>query len=264
MPPKFTLSSEEELKVVSLYKGGTSIRKIAELYPVGRTSIGYTLKRHNVETKSTGNPYKISKYTLNRKYFTSIDSEDKAYWLGFISADGHVSDDGVTIGLHKKDEAHLEKFLKDIGSNSSIKHQKNASIVSIYSKDLVKDLRGLGFFRNKSETQTFPKIDSKWYPSFLRGLFDGDGTLSKDSISFCGTESTIKDIKFILESKFNLKDSPIRKVGNTLNIISWCKNRISILNYLYEDCPKNLYLERKYVKYLDFKEYYKNSKRMKP
>lgn len=263
MPPKFRLTREQELEVIALYCEDMSIRNIAKWYTVGRTSIGYILKRYGVKTKSTGNSYNISKYTLDKRYFKKIDSQEKAYWLGFISADGHVSDDGIVIGLHKKDYEHLENFLISIKSNSKVKYIKNAAVISIYSKELVSDLRDLGFFHNKSQTQTFPPIGEIYYSSFIRGMFDGDGCISKDSVSFCGTQSMIKSIKVIMESRFNLRDSPMSKVGAVMHIISWCQNRILILDFLYSGVEKELYLTRKYEKYLQFKEYFNNSKRMK-
>lgn len=263
MPPKFKLSLEQEKEVVNLYNKGMSIRKIADFYPIGRTSVGYILKRHNVKTKSTGNSYKLCKYQLEGDYFKNINTKDKAYWLGFISADGHVSDDGVIIALSIRDEEHLKKFLLSVGSNAPLKYcDKTKSVkASIYSKDMVKDLRDLGFFRNKSETQTFPNIPKNLYSHFIRGIFDGDGSLSQDGIQFCGTKSMVGSIKRILDENLNIKNSPIIEVGNTLNIINWFKNRHLILDYIYKD--SSVHLDRKYEKYLIFKERFKNSKRLK-
>ena len=55
------------------------------------------------------------KYFFNEDFFEIIDNENKAYWLGFIYADGYVSAKSLVIELHKDDESHIVKFLEDIG-----------------------------------------------------------------------------------------------------------------------------------------------------
>ena len=61
----------------------------------------------------------MRKHFYNEDYFKVIDSEDKAYWLGFISADGSVSKDAyhIRISLSSIDIKHLEKFLTCINAN---------------------------------------------------------------------------------------------------------------------------------------------------
>ena len=59
---------------------------------------------------------KIRNYPRNSNYFTNIDSSEKAYWLGFMYADGTVSSKTNTIALGLKDEEHVEKFKQAIGA----------------------------------------------------------------------------------------------------------------------------------------------------
>ncbi|UUV47012.1 hypothetical protein [Bacillus phage vB_BanS-Thrax5] len=253
MPPKFRLTKEQELEVIKRYNNGDSIRKIAEDYPVGRTSIGYVLQRYNVQRKGQGNSYGYSKYTVNQDYFETIDTEEKAYWLGFISADGHVSDDGVTIGLSEVDENHLIKFLKHIGSNTKIRRIEStkAVVINVYSKKMVSDLRKLGLYKNKSKTQTFPTIDKSLHRHFIRGVFDGDGTMTKNVVSFCGSFDMISEIKKLMLEMFDLRNTKIIRKGEILSIINWYRNRHLILDYMYSDA--NIFLERKYQKYKEVK-----------
>jgi len=54
------------------------------------------------------------KHIFNHNFFETIDTEEKAYWLGFIAADGGLASNiyRLTIGLNQKDQNHLEKLLK--------------------------------------------------------------------------------------------------------------------------------------------------------
>lgn len=256
--PKFKLTEEQELEIVERYMNGESIRKIAEHYPVGRTSIGYVLQRHNVETKGQGNSYGYAnkKYTLNENFFSEIDTEEKAYWLGFISADGHVGEDVIAIGLSKIDRGHLEKFLKAIGSNSPIKEydSTNSVAVRIYSKKMVSDLRKLGLLREKSKTMMYPFLKTTMHRHFIRGLFDGDGSISrgkKISISFSGTIEIVMSIKIIMMNMFDVFDSKVSKTENNFSYVRWAnkKDILNILDFMYKD--SSIFLDRKYKKYME-------------
>lgn len=130
------------------------------------------------------------KYRLNHDYFENIDSEEKAYFLGFIFADGCVSLSNnnflLRIEIHKDDIEILEKFKISISSTSPIKFNKNKNSVNIrlFSKKLIKDLIATGCVERKSLILKFP--DNKIVPDiminhFMRGYFDGDGSLKISS-----------------------------------------------------------------------------------
>lgn len=59
-------------------------------------------------------------YKINESYFEKINSQEKAYWLGFIYADGHVTEQSINISLQVKDINHLQKFLVSINSSHPI------------------------------------------------------------------------------------------------------------------------------------------------
>lgn len=99
----------------------------------------------------------MKKYQVNENYFEKIDSEEKAYWLGFLYADGnvrmHKNKSGILkLKLKQSDKKHIEKFSKCLNSNYPIKSGieiiKNKgkeykcyhSTINIYNTKLVKDL----------------------------------------------------------------------------------------------------------------------------
>jgi hypothetical protein len=136
-------------------------------------------------------------YSYNANYFKSIDNEEKAYWLGFLYADGCINEiikrgklKGyvLEISLAIIDYPHLEKFLKCIHGNSPIKIKHNkigdkvyeSCRISVCSTEMCRDLMKLGCIPRKSLTIEFPynKMSSDLYKHFIRGYFDGDGCVS--------------------------------------------------------------------------------------
>lgn len=64
----------------------------------------------------------LKKYTAYYAFFKEIDTEEKAYWLGFIAADGFITtrDNTVGITLGRKDKNHLFKFTKSISATNPV------------------------------------------------------------------------------------------------------------------------------------------------
>ena len=128
-------------------------------------------------------------YNLNEKYFDVIDSEDKAYWLGFLYADGCINERNkhynIILDLQHSDKEHIANFLKCIESEHPIyeysKNGKKYAKISIGSKHMFNSLCELGCIPNKSLILDFPdesRVNKDLIRHFMRGYFDGDGTLS--------------------------------------------------------------------------------------
>ena len=121
-------------------------------------------------------------HQFNHNYFKTIDTEEKAYILGFLYADGYNSDKQVVITQLEQDVDILEKINKALDADNQIKRKLqsiNNKIVCqlCYSSiDMCTDLTNLGCFRNKSLACTFPTfLDKSLIRHFIRGYFDGDG-----------------------------------------------------------------------------------------
>ena len=101
-------------EIIKLYQNGESMREIAKLTHHSRNTISKILKENNIHVRYQNETSKI--YTCNESYFKEINSPDKAYWLGFLMADGFIESKrkngnqkfGVTLQI--KDEKHLYKF----------------------------------------------------------------------------------------------------------------------------------------------------------
>lgn len=84
---KVTNDIEKEIVELSTSK---SQNEIAILYNRSQTGVGLILKR-NCIFKLKKSRLNMSRLSLKIDYFKEIDSNDKAYWLGFICADGNIN-----------------------------------------------------------------------------------------------------------------------------------------------------------------------------
>ena len=91
-------------------KGDISIVMCAKKYNIGATTLTRHLKKNGIEIKENHG----KKYFYNENYFEIIDTEEKAYWLGFIAADGCIVNKGTALeNTNKKLEQYLDEAPKD-------------------------------------------------------------------------------------------------------------------------------------------------------
>lgn len=124
------------------------------------------------------------KFEFNEKFFDNINTEEKAYWLGFLYADGSQNGNAFQMCLKIDDKHHLEKFRTAINAEHTVKEiiKKNhkagiAALFQISSKYFCQSLQNCGCVKNKTFIAKFPIIDPNLYRHFIRGVFDGDGTI---------------------------------------------------------------------------------------
>ncbi|MGL6131942.1 MAG: hypothetical protein ACRCZ9_10050 [Fusobacteriaceae bacterium] len=200
---------------------------------------------------------------VNKKYneelFECVDTEEKAYWLGFLYADGNVCQKikNLEIGLAKKDLDHLIKAREFFG-NPIIGIQYRAKTksyrLSIGNKKICSDLVKLGIVPNKSLTIEFAPflslMSKELHKHFLRGIFDGDGSVGiyngSAKSSFVGNDKTVTQINSFLIA--TLEFNPFKKIGRKLETNGYSvqysiKETKKLLSYLYDDAT--IFLDRK-------------------
>lgn len=215
---------------------------------------------------------KFGKYYINQNYFEEINNEFKAYWLGFLYADGcnriitnaKKKTFQVDIGLQYKDEQHLVKFLTSIQADYPIVNYTNKegykrSRIVICNQKFSEDLNKLGCVPNKSLILKFPTIDivpQHLIRHFIRGYFDGDGCIFVDtqnkrvSVSLLGTKQFITDFQQVVCNELNIAYTKIQHKKDTqIYHVAWGDVRSCELlyKYMYSDC--NIYLDRKLEKF---------------
>lgn len=145
------------------------------------------------------------KYNCNDNYFENIDSEEKAYWLGFLMADGCVqSKRKFKLTLQIRDYSHLEKFKKSIDSDNLIyiwknKNNREYCEIVISSTKMVESLEKLGCVSRKTKIVKFPpNLNDKLIRHWIRGYFDGDGCIHRDEINKTNVHISIASSSVIM------------------------------------------------------------------
>ena len=217
---------------------------------------------------------KKSIYHCDYDYFKTIDTEEKAYWLGFIYADGNVNkaENTLTINLQERDSGHLSKFNKCIEGNFQVKvfDEKHGdktykmSRILIYSTKMVHDLISHGVFPNKTNKITFPNLSNYLNRHFIRGYFDGDGSIcerkhkkrqSDLACAFtCGNIVFLESLREILFQN-NIKSYLVKdKRGEKYSLsLAGLQNPDTFLHYIYDNAT--IYLDRKSLKKENLYEY---------
>ena len=261
------MTREQELEIIEKRKNKVPIKDILNEYNIKRPKTIYDIIKRN-GIKRIAN----KKYEVNENYFEKIDNEEKAYWLGFLYADGYVrllnrNSAQLKLKLQTSDKSHIEYFKKCIGSTNPIKdsidifkkdgrsYKSYNSTISIYNKKIVKDLISNGCFNNKTQKIRLPKIEENLIYHFIRGYFDGDGSISKIkksenifSVSICSNKNFIQDLHQILGigNMYDMKNYSLLIISKMLDIKKF-------RNLIYENA--NIYLERKYKKFYSIIEY---------
>lgn len=239
-----------------LYKKYKSGNKIASFLNVDPKTIYIWMKNHGIISNigSQGG----RKHFFNERYFEKIDKPEKAYLLGFITADGCVyngsnktsfrfqmnlkeSDSYVLDFLQKEIESDYKIQFKEVAFDKSGKKSRSA-LLKINSTAFCKDLISLNVVPRKSMKESIPlkKIPKEFLRYFVLGYFDGDGSISytKSSphISILGSKKMCKQLNKIFvdngidQNVFFDRNKKIfgLRINNT-------KNKIKLYNFLYKD-----------------------------
>ena len=207
---------------------------------------------------------------VNNNYFSEQNNR-MAYIMGFFAADGNVSKNGNRIQsqLSLKDKGHLEMIQSEIGGCEVYEYESNGYKTCGWhccSSQIKKDLAIYGIIPHKTGTLSIPKVlDKQYWKDFIRGYFDGDGTICKDGTGFRVTiTSANKEILEDINSYFEengIKPSNLYKDHNNICIRFRSQASIDIYNLLYyNDC---LCLKRKKEKYIELMKEKYNSTRLR-
>jgi hypothetical protein len=259
-------------EITELYDSGISLTKIGKQLSIDRKALARLLKNNGVESRK-GFSY-ARKYNLNEHYFDIIDTEEKAYILGFIYADGNnlFRLNRISIHLAKRDEEILKKMSYIFYGEEILKYNKRKNNngqefeyvwLNLFSKHMSQHLATLGVVEAKSYKIVFPEwLDKTLYRHFIRGLIDGDGWIylpndNRDSpnVGLICTRQVNDFLKDYFEKELDLKSYLVKAHKQDFDVM--CEMRVKnyhqckiLLDWLYKDAA--IYLERKYKLYLNF------------
>lgn len=247
--------------------------KIAKIYNVSHTAILDCLERHNYPRRV--NWWANTKYPIDETYFNEINTPTKAYFLGFLYADGYCHDTKniIALKIQERDGYILDLFNKELKTSKPLTNvlkqspaHQNMVMLRINNGRLSESVKKLGLYQRKSLTLQFPndnQIPPHLLNHFIRGYFDGDGCvmipkgkITHTQIVICLTEAFGRSLQLILQ-KLNIKSS----IGlHTKHSTIWRltvggrKQGLKFLNWIYPEGVE-AYLIRKYEKYLLIKKY---------
>ena len=256
---KKKLTKQQIEYIIENYRS-MSTKEIAEKIGVSKSAVGGVAHRYNLKS------IKRRTYNLlNENYFHVIDSQDKAYFLGFVGADGCLYNRGrgwqgvLSIIIQKEDIKILEILKSKLLTDKPINSYNKYVSLQISSDIIFDDIGDKGLLPRKTYGNTIATVTTIFMPALIRGYFDGDGNISfhknilETRVSITGYERNMLKLQQYFESK-NIFTSFIadnRKYNNaetgafgnlyTLNKTStYC-----LLKLLYKD-TEGIYLDRKF------------------
>lgn len=284
-----------KVKLIELYiDKGMSLTDIGRLAGCTRVNVHYKLKRFGIEARSKtdartnaldkgkiktsktdefGNEIEViyQKIRYNENFFKEW-SDEMAYVLGLIYTDGnlHIRKDnsGYELGIlsfGQKEKELVEKFLHLMDCNATIRYRErkefeNTTSGGLYSfsignNDIANDLIRLGITPNKSLDMKFPYIPREYLRHFIRGFFDGDGSvyleygksirvkLLSGSRDFVQSLNTVLLIEGLSDRKIS---GGTQRTPNAF-FIRYNTNQdvFQFYKYIYKDVPEEMYYLKK-------------------
>lgn len=245
-------------QIMDMYSHGSSIKEIHNKLGVASKKIAYVILSKQSMRKRT------PKLVKQEDFFCVIDTEEKAYWLGFLYADGYVGETNYNIELTLKDRDHVVRF-KDAICPSAKVYEKNIVVhgakctayrVNISSKRLIQDLVKHGCVQAKSLILEWPLyVPDHLTHHFVRGYFDGDGTVgvytvksgqTTYAVRIMGTEKFLGSLSSVLRQKLCFTPTKLLQKANN-KALCYCKsgkrNVLAFREFIYKDA--SVFLPRK-------------------
>lgn len=258
-----------EETIMSDYQKGFGTIELSKKYGVHRATVQRVIHRNSdsIRRRSIFNKYNVE--------FFNAYTPESCYWAGFIAADGYIrhSQDTLHIKLQLGDLDHLRKFCFSIGFPLDKIHFghniKNGVVYEYCYVDLCGSwaknqlCESFGLRPHKSLTLTLSeKIPKEMLHHFVRGYFDGDGSITITTcptINFTsGSESMIDSLRYLFKDlgvvlKSGNDVCPIYKKTEGTNFISYSgKNAEKILYWMYNESTSDIRMDRKYNRYLQY------------
>lgn len=253
------ISKEQIFEMYELYLQGKNTREIGEMYNLSKSYISRLFHEQSFTLRDQHQTSR--KYKLNENFFDSIDTEEKAYFLGLLWADGTniLKRNCIQIGLQERDKHILEDMLIAMSSDSPIKCTKSTYpggqdiySISLFSEHMSIRLNDIGMVPNKSLILKFPRcVPFSLMPHFIRGYFDGDGYISHGGDYTCeimGTEDfciELQNILFEVGIESKIYNTTLRQETSTRRLYIGRKENVrKFLSYMYDN--SSIYLKRKH------------------
>ena len=254
--------------IIKDYINNMSLTDLLNKYNTSKSTLERNLLLNNIPLRSKYKHSKISKRAIiQNNIFENLNNPDTQYWLGFLSADGSIFENRISLFLALKDKDVIEKFNTYLGNKLKIHHKLHHKKfqqvgVSFRNTEIVNFLKNIGITTNKSFTIDY-KENITW--NYLRGLIDGDGCISitdkRRRIELVSASELLinKVGKFL---KNNSIDFKIYKINNKNILYSLQIHKQSSVLNLIENLYNNAhtYMNRKYENAVKIRNYLYNKR----
>lgn len=264
------LTHQEKSKLFKLFETGKYTGKqLSEIFPISCTAINALLKRHGYNSKSQSELQR--KYPIIEDFFDVINTQEKAYVLGLLYADGYndTNKNSVALGLKESDKEILVKITDLIQPTKPLQYinisyqpkrrgfenSQNQYRLAISNKHISQKLADLGCGKAKTHKLTFPteeQVPSHLIRHFVRGYFDGDGCITGEKqklFSIVGTINFLIPLQEILIKELNFSKTKLsqryKERDNNIRSLNYCgiNQCIKFRDWLYKDAT--IFMERK-------------------
>lgn len=257
-------SETEVANFGSYYKAGHSVKEVAEYFNIKyRDALHYLIYfGYYIPHRKQSNVHNMCK---DPNFFETIDTKDKAYYLGWMMSDGYINktiyNKEIGLALQSQDKYILDKLNTYISPEKKVQKYKNSYKWHVVSPKMYEDLGKYGVVENKSHNDlVYPSIPKIFDGDFIRGYFDGDGCITIKStgyivISICSNSKVFLETLAIKLKEYNISTRPIytshRKRCNPIHVlyIAGRENKVKFKELLYNDAQT--YLIRKYNKAME-------------
>lgn len=240
------ISDERISKLLPIYYSGKyeSTLQFLQEYGIATSVFHGYLKRNGLKSLQ----HTTRKFEIDVDYFKNIDTEEKAYWLGFLQCDGYITKTRMEIVLCYSDKEHIYKFLKETKSTYEprkkiVANKYEAIRVDITSIEFLKPFVDIGIDKFTSiNMKLLMTHDNPLFIHYIRGIIDANGHMYIRDVStgfgFClqissGSIDFIKSLKRELELYCGHKNQvTIFKNNDGVNIRQICAKKILIDGYL--------------------------------
>ena len=237
--------------ITALYDAGRSTREIGQM-------LGHSKSTINAVVASNGGKLRKIEGCENPDFFDVIDTPEKAYWLGFISADGcivttarHPEGDHLAVQLSAKDRGHLLKLKAALAANAGVHTRavegssRRLTSLSVGSRRLTGALLALGITPRKSATLQPWSGPEHLMPHYWRGMVDGDGSLARKgdgiyTVFLCGSEAVVQAFTEWAGEVCGTKAKPYIHSNIWYIAVSGRHQVPKLVRALYEDAPVSL------------------------
>jgi hypothetical protein len=232
-------------EMVELYVSGVSSTVLGEKFNISSRQVRRTMVKLGVETRDAGQP-RI--HSVNEDFFKTWTPE-MAYVLGMIASDGCISTFN-SFSIAQKEKYILEKISEALSYDTpiiTINEKTKCHSLSVNSKKMVKDLMDIGITQRKSLTLEFPNVPNEYMSHFIRGIFDGDGHISR-KVAYVSIASGSECFAISLHNilKHNGFNVNIKQNSGIYRIVITTLASVQLFSqWIYKDCG-DLYLIRKF------------------